>query len=437
MHVVQITPGAGGMYCGNCFRDNAFVAEMRKRGHQIHMVPLYLPMTLDEPSQAGQTPIFFGGINVYLEQISPLLGRLPGAVRQWLSSPRLLKWAAGRAARTQAKDLGEMTLSMLRGEEGNQARELEELLGWLKGEAKVDVVVLSNAMLLGLARRLKRELGARVVCTLQGEDSFLDALPATHKERCWATLAERAREVDLFVAPSRYFAEVMGGRLKVPAERVAVVHNGVDLAGYLPNPVPPSPPVLGYFTRMCLEKGVDRVVEAYILLRQRGKIPNLRLHVGGGMGPSDAPLVERLKARLDSLGLLKDVLFFPNVTREQKLAFFRDLSVLSVPAVYGEAFGLYLAEAWAAGVPVVQPAIAAFPELIEASGAGVLAPSAEPADLAATIEALLLDEPRRLQLAANARQAAETRFNAEAMTGGMINAFESAAVELESILPKE
>src|SRR5213078_1773226 len=124
MNIVQITPGAGGMYCGNCFRDNALVAALRELGHQVLMVPLYLPMTLDEEDQSRGTPIFFSGINVYLEQKSAFFRHAPGWFHKMLASRGLLKWAAGKAAaKTRAEDLGELTLSMLRGEEGKQARE--------------------------------------------------------------------------------------------------------------------------------------------------------------------------------------------------------------------------------------------------------------------------------------------------------------------------
>src|SRR5215467_4818424 len=75
--IIQITPGAGAMYCGNCLRDNALVEALRRLGHEVLMVPLYLPLTLDEPDQSTNTPIFFSGINVYLEQKSASFRRIP------------------------------------------------------------------------------------------------------------------------------------------------------------------------------------------------------------------------------------------------------------------------------------------------------------------------------------------------------------------------
>ena len=177
------------MYCGNCFRDNALVAALRQMGHTTLLVPLYLPMTLDEEDQSTGTPIFFGGINVYLEQKSALFRHSPKWLHKWLDSPVLLKWAAGKAAKTRAEDVGDLTLSMFRGEAGHQDRELNELIDWLKTQPPPDVICLSNALLVGLVRRLRAALRAPVVCMLQGEDSFLDSLPTSQRDAAWRLLA--------------------------------------------------------------------------------------------------------------------------------------------------------------------------------------------------------------------------------------------------------
>lgn len=430
MRIIQITPGAGGMYCGNCFRDNALVAEFRRQGHEVLMIPLYLPMTLDEEDQSSGIPVFFGGINVYLEQKVPLLGKMPEWMHKRLSSPALLKWAAGRAARTRAADLGDLTLSMIRGEEGNQAREISDLLQYLKRHSPPDVISLSNALLVGMVRRIKRELNVPVVCMLQGEDSFLDGLPDSHRQKTWDALAERCREVDLFIAPSKYFGELMGRRLAIPAEKIQVIYNGIQLDGWEPAQSPPNPPVLGFFARMCKEKGLHTLVDAFIALKKRNRVAQLKLHVGGAMGPADEPFVSDLKLRLQGHGLLGDSTFFSNVSKEQKQQFFRRISVCSVPALYGEAFGLYLLEAWAAGIPVVQPPAAAFPELIAETGGGVVARAADADALADAIEELLLDEPKRLQAGRSGRAAVERQFTASEMARSIIDAF-------STVLPAE
>ena len=437
MNLVQITPGAGGMYCGNCFRDNALVSALRKRGHEVLMVPLYLPMTLDEESQAAGTPTFFGGINVYLQQQSAFFRRAPKWLHSLLDSPFLLKLAAGRAAKTRAADVGELTLSMLRGEEGNQARELDELLAWLKTQPRPDAVLLSNALLVGFTRKLKAELGCKVVCSLQGEDAYLDSMSSPLREQVWSLLAERCRDCDLFIAPSRYFGDTMARRLGLPTNKVKVVFNGISLDGYSPPSaasrserqfsgvdLKSSVPVLGYFARMCRDKGLDLLIEAFIELKRRGSVPELKLKVGGGCGPSDEPFVAQLKAHLLSAGYLGDVEFHPNLTREQKVSFLQSLTVFSVPALYGEGFGLYLIEALAAGVPVVQPRHAAFPELVEATGGGIIA-EANAAALAAAIEVLLLDLSRARTLGEAGRVAVREQFTMERMAAGVEAAMES------------
>jgi len=428
MNIVQITPGAGAMFCGNCFRDNALVAALRKQGHSVLMVPLYLPLTLDEADETRGTPIFFNGVNVYLEQKSEWFRTAPNWVHRLFASRRLLNWASGRAAKTRASDLGEITLSMIRGEEGHQARELDELIAFLKSQPKPDIICLSNALLVGMARRLKSELGAPVACVLQGEDTFLDALPDSHRELTWKTLAERCADVDLFIPPSNYFGNRMRERLKLPAARLRVIYDGINLAGYeavqntqLKNS---DAPVLGFFARMCREKGLDTLVDAFIILKERNRVKNLKLKIGGGCGPSDQPLVDTLCDRLRAKSFLGDVEFFPNVDRAGKLALLRSLSVFSVPALYGEAFGLYVIEALASGVPVVQPAHAAFPELVELSGGGVLCAPGSAGALADAIEPLLLDQGRARALGLAGQKSVREKFNAEQMAGETIRAYQ-------------
>lgn len=409
------------MYCGNCLRDNALVNELRRLGHYAVMVPLYLPLTLDEEDQSAGNRIFFGGVNVYLEQKSAWFRRAPTWLHDLLNRPSLLKWAAGRAAKTRPADVGDLTLSMLRGEAGNQARELADLIAWLKTQPRIDAITLSNALLVGMVRRLKADLGVPVVCALQGEDSFLDALPDQHREPCWRTLAERAADVDLFVTPSRYFGELMSRRLGLPPEKIRIVHNGISLEGYdpPPAPLPGAPPVLGFFARMCREKGMDTLVEVFIAIRRRGRLKDLKLRIGGSCGPADQPLVDTMRHRLQAEGLLDEVEFCPNLSRPEKIAFLKSLTVFSVPATYGEAFGLYVIEALAAGVPVVQPRTASFPELVETTGGGVLCEPESPEALSMALEELLLNPENRNRLAQAGRAAVTARFSSRAMAKQM------------------
>jgi glycosyltransferase involved in cell wall biosynthesis len=445
MNLIQLTPGTGGMYCGNCFRDNALVAELRKLGHEALMVPLYLPLKLDEPDQSAGTPVFFGGINVYLEQKLPLFSGAPKWLRNALSSRSLLARAAGHSAKTRAEDVGDILISMLQGEEGRQAREIDELTAWLKTQPHPEVICLSNALLLGMARQLKRQLNTRLVCFLQGEDAYLDSLATAYRDPAWKLLRTKAAEVDLFIVPNQYYAGVMIERLALPTSKVRVVADGIRLEGYLevrqaergvrsgneeealrPDATRSAPhQTLGYFARMCPEKGLHLLVDAFIQLRRRGTLPDLRLKVGGGCGPAEEPFVAGLKQQLAGEGLADAVSFHPNLDRQEKIAFLQSLDVFSVPATYPEAFGMYLVEAQAAGVPVVQPRFTSFPEFVQATGGGVLYEPDQPGALAEALNGLLSNPARSRSLGSAGQRAVHEKFSAEAMAQSLLAALRS------------
>jgi glycosyltransferase involved in cell wall biosynthesis len=432
VRILQITPGTGSFYCGTCLRDNALVAELRRLGHDALLVPLYLPIVVDEPPAAGNAPLFYGGVNVYLQQKSGLFRKTPPWLDRLFDATPVLRLAASRAGSTEARELGDLTVSTLRGEEGRQVKELDRLAGWL-AEMKPEIVCLSNALLVGLARQIRKRTGAAMACTLQGEDAFLDSLPGGDREAAWQALAERADDVDVFIGVSHYYAGVMRRRAGLAEPRVHVVHNGILLDGYSPASAPPDTPALGYLARLHPSKGLATLVEAYILLRQQKRVPNLQLRVAGSMTASDRPFVERLQARLGAAGVADQTQFLPNLDREAKIAFLQGLSVFSVPATYGESFGLYVIEALAAGVPVVQPRHAAFPELIEATGGGLLCEPDDPESLAAGIEAMLRDPDAARQMGARGREAVRERFNVTRMAEGVACVFESMLKERDAV----
>jgi glycosyltransferase involved in cell wall biosynthesis len=369
---------------------------------------------LDETDETQGATIFYSGINVYLEQKSSVFRFAPNWFRKFFASRKILDLAAGNAASTQPAGVGELTISMLKGENGNQARELDELIDWLK-QNRPDIISLSNALLVGMARKLKSELKVPVVCSLQGEDVFLNALPDSVRERAWQTTAERATDVDLFIAPSQYFANFMRKRLHLPPEKIRVLYNGISLDGYNEQKSSAQPVTLGFFARMCREKGLHTLVDAYIELHRRHTIPDLKLKIGGSCGPTDKKVVVEQMEKLRAAGLELTVEIHPNLSRQQKLEFLRSLSLFSVPAMYGEAFGLYILESLAAGVPVIQPHHAAFPELIEATGGGVLYDPTKPQALADAIESLAQNPQKAHELAQKGKRVVFERFNVNNM----------------------
>ncbi len=423
MKIVNIVPGFGGtFYCGNCLRDSGFVSALRKAGHQAMILPVYLPLTINGDVQ--DTPVFYGAVNIYLKQIFPLLRHMPGWMEHMLNSAPLLKIAASKAGSTRAHGLEELTESMLMGKQGHQGKELDELVHFLKHHEKPDVVHFSNALLLGMARQIKEEVGVPVVCSLQDEDVWVDVMTEPYRVKIWNLLAEKARDVDAFVAVSNYFAGVMKSKMALPAEKVFVIPIGINPADYEFHSTPPDRPAIGYLSRIYEDNGFGVLVDAFILLKSRRGFENLRLHATGGMTGDDKHFFNEQLKKLQKAGLSSDIHVFENFLPEDLHTFFKSVSVLSVPVLKGEAFGLYQLEALASGVPLVQPALGAFPEIIEATHGGLLYEPNTPEALATSLASIINDRAGLQQLGANGRKAVEDKFNYSALTAEMIRLYQ-------------
>ncbi|HON93121.1 MAG TPA: glycosyltransferase family 4 protein [Sedimentisphaerales bacterium] len=426
MRIIQICPGSGdNFYCENCLRDAALVKAVRNLGHDVLMVPLYLPLQADKVEQVSNAPIFFGGVNVYLQQKLSIFRKTPRWIDRWFDSRRLLEWAGRKAGMTNARDLGETTISMLQGEDGRQVKELDRFVDWLVTEPqKPDVVCLSNVLLAGLARRIKQRLGVPVVCLLQDEDGFLDGLTSPYAERAWAVVHERVRDIDAFLAVSKYYGDTMATRLKVDEKKIHVVRMGVELDVYKPYESGPAVPTIGFLSRMCPERGLDTLVDAFILLKKNAGLRSAKLRVSGGRSVADEPFIRRQQNKLQSAGILGDVEFLHAFERDAKLEFLKTLSVLSVPEPRPVAYGLYVLEALAMGVPVVEPAIGCFPETIAATGGGVLYEPNTAERLAQVMEPLLLDSQAAHRLGAEGRAGVFKAFDIGRTAGEMIGIYE-------------
>src|SRR5215203_5248358 len=231
MRILYITAGAAQMYCGSCLRDNALASELLARGHDVVLVPLYTPTLTDEPNVSRER-VFFGGISVYLEQHSALFRLTPRLLDRLWDSKLALKLAARSSLQTSPRMLGELTVSMLKGEEGNQRKEFEKLLDWLKTEPPFDIVSLPYTLLIGLARPLGEALGQPVCCTLQGEDLFLQGLPEPWRTQALEAIRRQVRHVDTFISVSDWYVQPMADLLAIPRDRIAVVPLGINLQGF-------------------------------------------------------------------------------------------------------------------------------------------------------------------------------------------------------------
>lgn len=424
MKIIQIVPGFGGtFYCGNCLRDSALVQSLRKQGHDALTIPMYLPLTLNSETQTDGIPVFYGAVNLYLKQNYPWLRNMPRFVERLLNSGPILRIAAHKAGSTRAEGLEEMTESMLLGSEGNQRKELEELVDFLRKE-QPDIVHLSNALLLGLARQIREEIKVPVICSLQDEDVWVDAMHESYRERIWNLMAERGKDVDAFVAVSHFYAGVMQQRMKIPDEKIHVVHIGLNPASYEPSPPATDPPAIGFLSRMNEENGFGLLIDAFIELKRNERFAPLRLYATGGMTGDDKVFIRRQvqklkRAKLEDLVEIQDE-YHPDSLRE----FFRKISLLSVPVLKGEAFGLYQLEALASGVPLVQPAIGAFPEIIEATGGGVVYQPNTSSALAIKLAEVLDSNTQLIEMSIKGIETVSSKFDCRSLTGKMVDIYQ-------------
>jgi glycosyltransferase involved in cell wall biosynthesis len=266
---------------------------------------------------------------------------------------------------------------------------------------------------------------------LQDEDAFVDPLPEPNRSMVWAAMAERAEHVDAFIAVSHYYAARMREAMSLPEDKVHVVYNGTVTEGCGEPRAAPDPPVIGYLGRLCPSMGFDILVEAFIALKSREPFANVRLRMAGGWMSSDEPFLDAARSRLDEAGVAADAEFLPNPAREEKEEFLHGLSVLSVPARHAEAFGLFVLESLAAGVPVVVPRRGAFPELLDATGGGVLC---EPDDAEALTDVLaeLLAEPDRARALGEAGRSAVLRdFTVERMASDVLRVYDRVLLNMQ------
>lgn len=422
MKIINIVPGFGGtFYCGNCLRDSAYVASLRKAGHDAMTLPVYLPLTINGLRTPADVPVFYGAVNIYLKQQFPFLQKMPYWMEKLLNSSSILRFAASKAGSTRAEGLEELTESMLMGEHGHQAHELEVLSRFLK-EEKPDVIHFSNALLLGMVEQIKRETKARIICSLQDEDVWVDAMRPAYRGKIWSLLAEKGKDVDLFVAVSNYFAGIMQQKMSIPREKLEVVHIGVDPSRYELAPSPETP-AIGYVSRICHENGFHILVDAFILLKKNPGYKNLKLMVTGGMTHDDRSFLNDQIKKLKLAKIENEMQIFPDFTFDSLKKFFGKVTLISVPVLHGEAFGLYLLEAMASGVPVVQPALGAFPEIISSSGGGITYQPNDPANLAGAISGLLNDPVQLGRLQTATRKGVEELFNTNKLINDMISTY--------------
>jgi glycosyltransferase involved in cell wall biosynthesis len=433
MNILSITAGAAGMYCGSCSRDNALAVELLGRGHQVTLLPLYTPTNPDE-TNVSRKRVLFGGISIYLQQYSSFFRHAPRFLDRLWDAGWVINAFASRSLSTDPGVLGELTVSMLEGDRGVLRREFDKLLEWLADEPVPDVVNLPNSLLIALAAPLRKALNCPVCCTLQGEDLFLDGLVEPYRSRAIELIRRQVREVDTFIAVSEYYVPTMAKLLAIPRERIAVVPLGINLAGYAPAfaeaPAGKAPHNfrIGYFARLAPEKGLHLLADAYVRLRERTAGAPMRLDAAGYLAPAHQPYLDEVKRALERGGVAHEFTYHGAVDRAGKLAFLRSLDVLSVPATYDEPKGVFLLEAMASAVPVVQPRRGAFTEIVEKTGGGTLVAPDDPSAFADGLHALWKDRALTKRLGRRGFDGVREHYSVQRSADRLLQTYESLTV---------
>ncbi len=415
------------MYCGSCFRDNALAAELISRGHDVMLLPVYTPTLTDEPNVSSEK-VFFGGISVYLQQHLSLFRRTPRFLDKLWDSSFMLKLAARSSIPTDPKFLGEMTISMLKGENGFQRKELEKMIDWLKQETAPDIINLPYTLLIGLAEPLKKALNRKICCTLQGEDLFLEGLPEPYRTDALDLIRASVKHVDMFIAVSEYYARFMPGYLNIPEEKIRVVPLGINTEGYeakRERSDEQQPFTIGYFARVAPEKGLHLLAAAYRKLRGRDDFQNARLEVAGYLGAENKDYLNNIEREMRDAGLGDEFHYRGILDRDEKIAFLRGLDVLSVPATYDEPKGIFLLEAMACGVAVVQPARGAFTEIVEKTKGGLLVKPDDAESLADGLLKIYRSPSLAAELGRNGLRAVREHYSVARMADRVTEVYES------------
>lgn len=424
MKIVYIASGAANMYCGSCMHDNALAAGMKASGEDVSLFPLYTPMRLDEES-VGERHIFYGGIKAYLMQKYPrpfvgrdLLFRIAGSQALLRLMPR---FDIGSAVDPVAN--AELTISMLKGESGNQRELLEEFVAWVRSTYQPDVIHVTNALLIGVVRQFKRSLQVPITCGLHGEDIFLEGLPEPYQSDALALIRERASDVDRFLAISTAYAEMFSNWAGLDRSKIDVVWPGIALKDYADmssTSMGSRPPIIGFLARFVPEKGLHLLVDAFLHLHRSGEFPGLRLIAGGYVSRAYKPYIDGIRRMIKQNRLEDHIKLLGTLERADKLNFFKQIDVFSVPAPYREPKGISILEALAAGVPVVQPDHGAYPEWINATGGGLLHRPNDSVDLAEKLAILLRDATLRKKLGEQGRQGIFEKFSSERMAASTL-----------------
>ena len=421
MKIVYLITGSGGsFYCGNCYRDMIYLRAIRNvPGINASAIPLYLPPDDTNEESGLDKKVFFGAISMYLREKVPFLRNMPAFFDKFLDSAPLLKMAARRSGTTNTEGLEDMTLSMIKGEKAFPEKELKRLVRYLSDNGKPDVIHLSNALIIGLARQLKRYLDVKIVCSLLNEDDWIDEMVEPYRSNAWKMISEEASNVDAFITPSNYYKELFRSKTGFSGSNVHIIPLALDTRHLNILPKRNNYPAVGYFSRINSQNGFDKLVDAFMELKTSNRLPGLTLHVSGGFTGSDKHFIAEQIRKIKSHGLKSFIRIYPEFHGNSKEEFFSNIDIMCVPVRKHDGYGLYILEANASGVPVVQPGTGAFPEIIEKTKGGITYFPDTVQELSASLVKLFEDNSLRASLGESGKENVFKILSLSGMSDGL------------------
>ena len=421
MKIVYLITGSGGsFYCGNCYRDMLYVKAIRKvPGIEVSAIPLYLPPDTSGIDTDLDKNVFFGAISLYLREKVPFLRKMPAFLDKIFDASPMLKIAARQAGTTRTAGLEDLTLNMIKGDNKIRENEVERLVRYLMKDSKPDAVHLSNALIIGLASQLKKRLNIKMFCSLQNEDDWIEEMAEPYRSHAWKMIGKEAANIDAFISPSLYYKELFVSKTGVDGNNIHVVQSGIDSPAESDTSETQHPPSIGYYCRVNYLNGFDKLVDAFISIKSKDLFPGLSLHVCGGFTGDDKPFIREQIKKIKDNGYKSFVKIYPEFYGPGKTEFFSNIDVMSVPVRKYDAYGLYILEANSFGVPVVQPATGAFPEILEKTGGGIIYSPDNTDELSAGLIKLLNDISLRKSLGEIGRKNVHEKLTLEKMSLGL------------------
>ena len=417
MKILFIVPGSGdSFYCGNCFRDNLQANALRKAGHDVIIMPLYLP--IKHPSFQADTPLFFPATTFYAAEKYFKKGGMPRWMSRFLESKQVLNIASSLSGTTSAAGLEGITLSMIHGDGAVFSQQVNPMIDWIEHHEKPDIIHLSTTLLTGVAKAIRQRTDIPIVCSLQDEEVWIDSMEANFVTEAWQGIAENFKYIDKFITTSEFYKKTIISRLSQISD-VQVVYPGVNTAKYASQTFP-AEPTIGFFYRMNSENGLKILAEAFVELKKRETVKNLKLKISGGYTAKDKPFLREVKNILKPC--MPDVDFCSTYNPESHADFYRQISIISVPLTFEESVGLYLCEAFAAGRPAVEPATGSFPEIV--GDAGIVYQPNNSEALAKAWEQLLTNETMYKQCSQKALEMSKNRYNDEVMANKLLEHYQ-------------